>query len=72
MWKVYKCSSTQEVLMTEADTEEKAYKKMLSLIKKETKTTEYVKQIETNVEPPYKVYDYGMWGRAYKIIEEEK
>lgn len=51
----------------EYETKEKALKKMRSLIKQETKTLNYIREIEINDKTTH--YDYGMYNRYYEIKE---
>ena len=51
----------------EFETQEKAFKKMKSLIKKEVGRTNYISEIEVNDKT--KNYDYGMYNRYYEIKE---
>lgn len=46
---------------------EEAIKKMRSLIKKETKTLNYIREIEIDDTTTH--YDYGMYNRYYEIKE---
>lgn len=51
----------------EYETKEKAIRKMKSLIKKEIKTTDFIKEKVINDKTTY--YDYGVYNRYYSIME---
>lgn len=68
MYKLVKVANIwDEIEIGKFDTQEKAFKKMMSLIKKETKTTDYVRAIIVDNKETH--YDYGMYNRFYSIKE---